>query len=91
MQQYVFSMSSRMLAIAFACLTALCVLLFMLGVEIGRMAATSDTAAAAAAAVPAPTLPNLNDLRAVLPGASPAAAPASVQPPAAAPAASYPR
>ncbi|WP_168790072.1 hypothetical protein [Paraburkholderia aromaticivorans] len=35
MQQYVFSMTSRMVTIAAACALLLCVLLFLLGVEIG--------------------------------------------------------
>ena len=33
---YVFSMTSRMLAVACVCALALCVLLFLLGVEIGK-------------------------------------------------------
>jgi hypothetical protein len=35
MQQYVFSMTSRMVTIAATCALLLCVLLFVLGVEIG--------------------------------------------------------
>jgi hypothetical protein len=44
MQQYVFSMTSRMVTIAATCALLLCVLLFLLGVEIGsRFAASPDT------------------------------------------------
>jgi hypothetical protein len=44
MQQYVFSMTSRMVTIAAACALLLCVLLFLLGIEIGaRFSATPTT------------------------------------------------
>jgi hypothetical protein len=52
MQQYVFSMTSRMVTIAATCALLLCVLLFLLGVEIGtRFAASPDAATAPAATV----------------------------------------
>jgi hypothetical protein len=50
MQQYVFSMTSRMVTIAATCALLLCVLLFLLGVEIGtRFAASLDTSPASSA------------------------------------------
>jgi len=50
MQQYVFSMTSRMVTIAATCALLLCVLLFLLGVEIGtRFAASPDPSPASAA------------------------------------------
>jgi len=54
MQQYVFSMTSRMVTIAATCALLLCVLLFVLGIEIGARlseaapAASSITSAASA-------------------------------------------
>ncbi|WP_233830501.1 hypothetical protein [Paraburkholderia sp. ZP32-5] len=49
MQQYVFSMTSRMVTIAATCALLLCVLLFLLGVEIGSRFAAPDTPPASAA------------------------------------------
>jgi len=50
MQQYVFSMTSRMVTIAATCALLLCVLLFLLGIEIGtRFAASPDMSPASAA------------------------------------------
>jgi hypothetical protein len=47
--QYVFSMTSRMVTIAIACAVLLCVLLFLLGMEIGaRMNHSSPTPETAA-------------------------------------------
>ena len=53
MSQYVFTMSSRMVAITVTCLALLCALLFLMGVEIGKLLAPSPVAAAATVA-PAP-------------------------------------
>jgi len=53
MSQYVFTMSSRMVAITVTCLVLLCALLFLMGVEIGKLLAPSPVAAAATVA-PAP-------------------------------------
>ncbi|WP_295983863.1 hypothetical protein [uncultured Variovorax sp.] len=68
MSQYVFTMSSRMVAITVACMVLLCVLLFLMGIEIGKLVAPSP--------LPAPA--------AVAPGQqqSPSAAPAPAQAPA---------
>lgn len=54
MSQYVFTMSSRMVAITAVCLVLLCVLLFLMGIEIGKLLAPAPAAAAAAVAAPAP-------------------------------------
>ncbi|MFM0392574.1 hypothetical protein [Paraburkholderia phytofirmans] len=73
MQQYVFSMTSRMVTIAAACALLLCVLLFLLGVEIGARfsadaprdaSATPATAATVAtgSVAPQPALPGVSDL-----------------------------
>ncbi|RTQ31522.1 hypothetical protein SAMN05518845_105289 [Variovorax sp. YR750] len=51
MSQYVFTMSSRMVAITAACLVLLCVLLFLMGVEIGKLLAPAPVPAPAPAAV----------------------------------------
>ncbi|MEP9321736.1 hypothetical protein PPMP20_01085 [Paraburkholderia phymatum] len=53
--QYVFSMTSRMVTIAATCAVLLCILLFLLGVEIGtRMSHSSaDTRATSSAGVAA--------------------------------------
>ena len=37
MSQFVFTMTSRMVAIAVTCLVLLCILLFLLGVQIGKL------------------------------------------------------
>ena len=58
MSQYVFTMSSRMVAITVTCLVLLCVLLFLMGVEIGKLLAPaplqSPSPAPAPTAAPAP-------------------------------------
>ncbi|RSZ36012.1 MULTISPECIES: hypothetical protein [unclassified Variovorax] len=73
MSQYVFTMSSRMVAITAACLVLLCVLLFLMGVEIGKLLAPAPVpapvAAPAAMAPPQPQSPS--------PSAAPAPAPAA--------------
>jgi len=70
MSQYVFTMSSRMVAITAACLVLLCVLLFLMGIEIGKLLAPAPVPMPAAAA-PAqqPQSPS--------PSAAPAPAPAA--------------
>lgn len=68
MSQYVFTMSSRMVAITAVCLVLLCVLLFLMGIEIGKLLAPTPAPAAAAAAVAAP---------APMPSSSPLPSPAS--------------
>jgi hypothetical protein len=51
--QYVFSMTSRMVTIAASCAVLLCLLLFLLGVEIGtRMSRTSESSANATHVTP---------------------------------------
>ena len=70
MSQYVFTMSSRMVAITAVCLVLLCVLLFLMGIEIGKLLAPTPTPAAAAVAAPAP-MPSSSPLP------SPAPAPAA--------------
>jgi len=69
MSQYVFTMSSRMVAITAVCLVLLCVLLFLMGIEIGKLLAPTPAPAAAAVAVPAP-----------MPSSSPSPAPAPAAP-----------
>lgn len=56
MSQYVFTMSSRMVAITAVCLVLLCVLLFLMGIEIGKLLAPTPAPAAAAVVAPAPQL-----------------------------------
>ncbi len=51
--QYVISMTSRMVTIAAGCVLLLCVLLFMLGVEIGARFVAPHAPTAAEATVPA--------------------------------------
>ncbi|AVQ84344.1 hypothetical protein A3K87_28950 [Variovorax paradoxus] len=70
MSQYVFTMSSRMVAITAVCLVLLCVLLFLMGIEIGKLLAPTPAPAAAAVAAPAP-MPSSSPLP------SPAPAPAA--------------
>lgn len=62
--QYTVSMTSRMLAIAAFCAFLLCVLLFLLGIELGKRFAEPVAATAPAAEVP------------VLPTVAPPAVPA---------------
>jgi len=70
MSQYVFTMTSRMVAITAACLVLLCVLLFLMGIEIGKL-----MAAPAAPAALQPSSPSMAPAPAASP--APAAAPAS--------------
>ncbi|BCG04351.1 hypothetical protein PPGU19_089190 (plasmid) [Paraburkholderia sp. PGU19] len=78
--QYVFSMTSRMVTIAIACAVLLCMLLFLLGVEIGaRMNHSSLTTETAA-----------YDARVAPPVAAPPAAVAQPSSPAAADMAALP-
>jgi hypothetical protein len=67
---YVFSMTARMATIAACCILLLCVLLFLLGVEIGARYAAPAQAAGASAA------PALSE-RAPLPASGDAAASAA--------------
>lgn len=60
-----------MVAITAACLVLLCVLLFLMGIEIGKLLAPTPASAPAAAAVAAP---------APLPSSSPSPAPAPAAP-----------
>lgn len=69
MSQYVFTMSSRMVAITAACLVLLCVLLFLMGIEIGKLLAPTPLPAAVAPAPQQQALPQS-------PSAAPAPAPA---------------
>lgn len=65
MAQYVFTLTSRMVAITATCVVLLCLLLFLLGMQIGKLMATPTIApdaqarppAAAASAAPAPSSP----------------------------------
>lgn len=70
MSQYVFTMSSRMVAITVTCLVLLCALLFLMGIEIGKLIAPTPVAAAVA---PAP-------LQAPSPSSSPLSSPPSSAP-----------
>ena len=76
MQQYVFSMTSRMVTIAGACALLLCVLLFLLGIEIGTRFSTAPAADATPTSAtrpavstdtvpPQPAAQGANDLAAV--------------------------
>lgn len=70
--QYTISMTSRMLALAALCIFLLCVLLFLLGVELGkRFAAPPAPAPAAERMNPAEPAPALQ---------APSSAPISVKP-----------
>jgi hypothetical protein len=69
MSQYVFTMSSRMVAITVTCLVLLCVLLFLMGVEIGKLLAPAPVPSAPAVTAPAP-------LQSPSPAPAPTAAPA---------------
>jgi hypothetical protein len=73
MSQYVFTMSSRMVAITAACLVLLCVLLFLMGIEIGKLLAPAP--------LPAPAAVAPAQQQQALPQ-SPSAAPAPAQAPA---------
>ena len=69
MSQYVFTMSSRMVAITVTCLVLLCVLLFLMGVEIGKLLAPAPVSSAPAVTAPTP-------LQSPSPAPAPTAAPA---------------
>lgn len=56
MSQYVFTLTSRMVAIAGTCVVMLCLLLFLLGVSLGKLWARS-AAAVPAVSAPAQVLP----------------------------------
>lgn len=56
MSQYVFTMTSRMVAITAICLLLLCALLFVMGMEIGKLMGTTAVANAAPAPVQAQPL-----------------------------------
>ena len=71
--QYTISMTSRMLAIAALCAFLLCVLLFLLGIELGKRFAETDPApAASTATLPAAAMPALPAAPAVPAPAAPA-------------------
>jgi len=71
MSQYVFTMSSRMVAITASCLVLLCVLLFLMGIEIGKLLAPAPVPMPAAAA------PAQQQALPQSPSAAPAPAPAA--------------
>jgi hypothetical protein len=73
--QYTVSMTSRMLAIAALCAFLLCVLLFLLGVELGKRFAEPPAATPALPAVAAPTLPSAPAVPAVPAAAAPPSKP----------------
>jgi hypothetical protein len=76
--QYVFSMTSRMVTIAASCALLLCVLLFVLGFEIGARFVVPE--APAASAVPPGAVANLRVPTAEASALS--ASPAGIDPPA---------
>ncbi|MES3002157.1 MAG: hypothetical protein V4787_15815 [Pseudomonadota bacterium] len=55
--QYTISMTSRMIAIAAFCAFLLCVLLFLLGIELGKRFADPSMQSVPSATVATPTLP----------------------------------
>lgn len=66
MSQFVFTMTSRMVAIAATCAVLLCILLFLLGVQIGKLmivptVPTVPLAGASALATPAAATPSAPD------------------------------
>ena len=69
MSQYVFTMSSRMVAITAACLVLLCVLLFLMGIEIGKLLAPAPVP------MPATAAPAQQQALPQSPSAAPAPAP----------------
>jgi hypothetical protein len=75
--QYTFSLTPRMLLIAVTCLIALCVLLFLAGMEVGQKMAgptMMPDAKGTPKAIPglkAPKIPKVKDLAAVLTPAKP--------------------
>lgn len=73
MSQYVFTMSSRMVAITAACLVLLCVLLFLMGIEIGKLLAPAPTPVP----MPATAAPAQQQALPQSPSAAPAPAPAA--------------
>ena len=70
--QYTISMTSRMLALAALCIFLLCVLLFLLGVELGKRFATPPA--------PAPAMERMNTAEPAPAMQAPAAGPNSVKP-----------
>ena len=75
--QYTLSLTTRMMTIAGLCLLLLCVLLFLLGVEIGKRVAVPVDGTASLPVVVMPTMPSV-----VAPAAAPdaPAAPAAAKP-----------
>lgn len=73
MSQYVFTMTSRMVAITATCLVLLCALLFIMGVEIGKLLGPVAVPAVATAVPAQPVSPT--------PAPAPAPAPAAVPAP----------
>lgn len=85
--QYVFSMTSRMVTIALGCALLLCVLLFVLGFEIGaRFVAPPEPTAMAMQAGPVTTVVSAAPAATPMPAPTPIAAPADNQMSAASPA-----
>jgi len=74
--QYTINMTSRMLAIAGLCVFLLCVLLFLLGIELGKRFADPPAPAALSAAPAMPAVPALP----AAPAEAPAAAAAVAKP-----------
>jgi hypothetical protein len=72
---YTFTLTPRMFAIALACLIALCVLLFLAGMEIGQKLAGPTIMANTAnlpKALPAPKTPKLADVEKLVAPLAPA-------------------
>ena len=70
--QYTISMTSRMLALAALCIFLLCVLLFLLGVELGKRFATPPA--------PAPALERMIPAEPAPAMQAPASVPISIKP-----------
>ena len=70
--QYTISMTSRMLALAALCIFLLCVLLFLLGVELGKRFAEPPA--------PAPAIERTNSAEPAPVMQAPSSAPISVKP-----------
>jgi hypothetical protein len=73
MSQYVFTMTSRMVAITATCVVLLCALLFLMGIEIGKLLAAPTPISAPVSAPATPGAPASTPA----PAPAPAAAPAS--------------
>ncbi len=71
MTQYVFTMTSRMVTIAALCVVLLCILLFLMGIEIGKQWGNT---------VPAPALPAASAAPAAAPTEAPVAPPKAQTP-----------